>query len=142
MDQDQDGDDAQNRRAKRSRVLLTARIRTKSGVIDARLRNLSQSGALLESQTMPATGSPVVFERGDTIVDARVAWAVDGRFGIEFLDPIEESEVLIHIGKPAPPPVTQPGKIFRRAGLRSETLSIGEQKFAEEWVNPGGRALD
>jgi hypothetical protein len=49
------------------------------------------------------------------VVDARVAWQAEGRLGIEFLQPIEESEVLIHVGKVRPR--TEPARqLFRPAG--------------------------
>ena len=48
--------DVQNRRAKRSLVLLAAKVRTAEGVHEVKLRNLSQSGALLESGTVLAPG--------------------------------------------------------------------------------------
>lgn len=126
-----------NRRSKRSLVLLTARIRTSGDVIEARLRNLSQNGALLEAETLPGVGDEVVFERGDTIVAGRVAWCAKGRFGIEFHKPIEESEVLVHVGRPKAKAAGQPA--FRRGGIRETGLTLREQRFAEAWIRPSGR---
>lgn len=120
---------------KRSMVLLSARIRTTDGQIDVRLRNLSQTGALLEADDLPPVGSEVVFERGETIVPARVAWSKGRRFGIEFHTPIEESELLIHI-RPAAKPVEQP-TVFRRSGFHeNRPLTTAEKKLGQSWVQP------
>ena len=117
-------DGPHKRRSKRSLVLLAAKVRLPGGLMDVRLRNLSQNGALLEAETMPPVGSELVFERGETIVTARVAWTAKGRFGIEFLTPIEESEVLVHVGRPKPP-AGEPGRLYRRDPLRTPATSTG-----------------
>jgi PilZ domain len=142
MAQDDQVRDPHNRQNKRSLVLLAAKIRTASGSDEVKLRNLSRKGALLEGLTPPAVGSELVFERGQTVAKARVAWQSDNRFGIEFLEPIEESEVLVHVGRgaKAPSSIPEPGRVFRRSGLRAAPLKSGEQKIAADWVRPGGRA--
>lgn len=127
-------------RVKRSLVLLTAKVKTADGVVDVRLRNLSQQGALLEADRPPEVGSEVVFERGQTIVKARVAWQVENRFGLQFFDPIEESEVLVHVGRPratSPDPVS-----IRRSGFRATPkLSPQQREAAAAWVHGSGRPL-
>jgi PilZ domain-containing protein len=116
------------RSAKRARVLLAAKLQTPFGEIEARLRDLSRKGALVECAKVPPVGSEVVFVRGATIVPARVAWAGDGRVGLEFHYMIDEQEVLVHITKrPAPRPES-----FRRPGLK-EGLSVDERNAAEAW---------
>jgi hypothetical protein len=116
------------RSAKRARVLLAARLKTPLGEIDARLRDLSRKGALIECAQVPPVGSEVVFIRGSIVVPARVAWAGEGRAGLEFDYMIDEHEVLVHITKRAQPkPDT-----FRRPGLK-EGLSDDERKAALAW---------
>ena len=58
--------------------------REKPGLIDGGgvLRDLSRKGALLECPQVPNVGSAVVFIRGETVVNARVAWAAGNRVGI------------------------------------------------------------
>jgi len=142
MAQDDQDRDPHHRRSKRSLVLLAAKVRTGAGTEDVKLRNLSQKGALLEGQAPPSVGSDLVFERGQTVAKARVAWVSYNRFGIEFFEPIEESEVLVHVGRgaKAPSPVHEPGRTFRRTGLRAAPLKSGEEKIARDWVRPGGSA--
>ena len=138
MDEDENQDSTHERRNRRSLVLLMAKVSTPDGVLDVRLRNLSQKGALLEGDRIPPVGTDLIFERGETKVRGRVAWARDGRFGIEFLIPIEEREVLIHIGRPsAARPMT--GTSFKRSGFHASSLSAGEQGLAADWVRSTGR---
>lgn len=142
MDPILEDDGSQKRRSKRSLVLLAAKVRIAGVAKDVRLRNLSQNGALLEADDLPKVGCDVVFERGETIVPARVAWAAGGRFGIEFLEPIEESEVLVHVGRPRAQPAPVPPRMVRRTGFRGGTLTEAERKIAAAWVNPSGRGID
>ena len=125
------------RNAKRARVLLAARLKTAFGEVDARLRDLSRKGALVECTTQPPVGSEVVFMRGSTVVPARVAWAGGGRVGLEFVYPIDEQEVLVQLRKG---PVAAGGQRFRRPGL-NEDLSDKERKLAEAWGVTVGLSL-
>ena len=139
MDEHEHQDDGHERRNKRSLVLLAAKVSTPDGVIEARLRNLSQKGALLEGDRIPPVGTDLIFERGETKVRGRVAWARDGRFGIEFLTPIEEREVLIHVGRPSGARPIAGTSSFKRSGFHASSLSAGEQRFAADWVRSTGR---
>lgn len=87
------------RQAKRARVLLAAKLETPNGTIDARLRDLSRKGALLECGKPPVAGTELVFKRGGTAVPARVAWSDSSRLGLEFHEMIDESEVLVQLGR-------------------------------------------
>jgi hypothetical protein len=88
-----------NRSAKRARVLLAAKLETGRGPVEARLRDLSCKGALLECRHPPEVGEEVIFSRGDTVAPSRIAWTSGNRIGLEFKEPIEESEVLVHVNR-------------------------------------------
>ena len=121
---------AGKRSTKRNRVLLAARLRTPHGEIDARLRDLSQKGALVECNEHLEVGDEVVFIRGSTIVPSRVAWTGGGnRIGLEFLRSIAESEVLVQLGRSN---TNQTQQRFRRPALH-EGLSEHERKLAQVW---------
>jgi hypothetical protein len=121
------------RSAKRARVLLSAKLKTSSGEVEARLRDLSRKGALLECLEAPAVGSEVVFVRGATVVPARVAWAAGNRVGLEFDRMIDEHELLVHVGKPAKaPPAPIYAQSYRRPGL-GRGLSAEDRKNAQAW---------
>lgn len=124
------------RQAKRARVLLAGKLQTPYGEVDARLRDISSRGALVECSQVPPVGCEVVFSRGQTIVPARVAWSAAGRVGLEFRYPIDENEVLVQLKKApsAPPPR------FRRPGL-NEGISDDDLKVARAWGVTVGIAL-
>ena len=117
------------RSTKRNRVLLAARLRTPLGEVDARLRDLSQKGALVECDERLTVGDEVVFIRGSTIVPARIAWTGGNRVGLEFLRMIDESEVLVQLGRG---PATSSQQRFRRPGLNGG-LTEHERKLAQLW---------
>lgn len=124
------------RQAKRARVLLAGKLQTTFGEVDARLRDISRMGALIECSTVPPVGSEVVFSRGSTTVPARVAWTGGGRVGLEFHYAIDENEVLVQLKKaPAAPPPR-----FRRPGLNEE-LTEHDIKLARAWGVTVGIAL-
>ena len=126
------------RTVKRARVLLAARLQTAGGDVEARLRDLSQRGALLECSGPLQVDSEVVFARGDTVVPARVAWKSGNRVGNEFLRPIDENEVQVQLGRTSSNAV-QPR--FRRPRLHGETLSDQERKLARAWGLAVGLAV-
>lgn len=125
------------RRAKRARVLLAGRLQTPYGEHDARLRDISRKGALVECATKLEAGSEVVFSRGPTVVPARVAWTGGGRVGLEFHYPIDENEVLVQLKKA---PSTAQTQRFRRPGL-NEGLPEDDLKRARAWGVTVGIAL-
>jgi hypothetical protein len=117
------------RAAKRARVLLAAKLQTPFGEFDARLRDLSQKGALIECGRSLEVGAEVTFVRGSTMVPARVAWAAAGRLGLEFLFMIDEQEVLVQLKRRS---AASGGSLFRRPGLK-QALSDQERKLAAAW---------
>ena len=117
------------RAARRSRVLLAAKLQTPFGEVDCRLRDLSRKGALVECAKQPPIGSEVTFVRGSTVVPARVAWTGAGRVGLEFLFMIDEQEVLVQLKRNSGP---QTYERYRRPGL-NESMSDKERKLAQAW---------
>ena len=126
---------AGQRRVKRARVLLSARIRTAEGDYDARLRDLSSKGALIECGVPAKAGDTVVFLRGAIGVPSRVAWATGNRLGLEFDQPIDENEVLVQIGRR--PSERTEGRL-RRPSIRREDFTEKERQLMRVWgVNVG-----
>jgi hypothetical protein len=111
-------------------VLLAAKLKTQYGEVEARLRDLSQKGALIECNEDLAVGSEVVFTRGITIVPARVAWTNHGRVGLQFLRSIDESEVLVQLGRSSS---NTPQQRFRRPRIGGEAMSETERKLVQTW---------
>jgi hypothetical protein len=125
------------RQAKRARVLLAARLETPAGQVEARLRDLSRKGALVECTIAPPAGSEVVFTRGTTSVPARVAWTAGNRVGLEFAYMIDENEVLVQL-RPANADQGQPR--FRRPSLFGD-MSEQEKQLARLWGDSVGIAV-
>src|SRR5665213_405493 len=113
------------RKTKRARVLLAARLETADGEVEARLRDLSRKGALVECRVAPPAGAEVVFVRGATSVPARVAWSIDNRVGLEFAYMIDEHEVLVQLARTSS---DQQQPRFRRPRLFGESISPHERK--------------
>lgn len=77
----------------RRKVLLPARLR--HGVIEspATILNISRSGAMVEVDLPPATGSRVVLLRHGQETAAVVVWLKQNRLGVLFDTPLTEDEV-------------------------------------------------
>lgn len=133
-----DGTVAGKRKAKRARVLLAAKLQTPDGEIDARLRDLSRKGALVECRTVPPAGTELVFSRGSTSIPARVAWSGSDRAGLEFAYMIDEQEVLVQL-KRTTGDQNQPR--FRRPRLFGESMSHQEKQLARLWGASVGIAI-
>lgn len=120
----------QNRRARRSNVLLAASIEVSGATIPVKLRNLSTQGALIEGDSLPVEGSEVRFQRNEISVSSRVAWVHGRQAGVAFGAPIAQEDVLRNIPKPRHRAPTE----FRRPGLACRELSPEEQRLAESWA--------
>ncbi|HYI41675.1 MAG TPA: PilZ domain-containing protein [Allosphingosinicella sp.] len=133
-----DGQVAGKRQAKRARVLLAAKLQTANGEIDARLRDLSRKGALVECRDVPPVGTELIFNRGATSIPARVAWTGSDRVGLEFAYMIDEHEVLVQL-KRTTIDTNQPR--FRRPRLFGEQMSHHEKQIARLWGASVGIAI-
>jgi hypothetical protein len=120
----------QNRRSRRSPVLLSATIYIAGLPVTVNLRNLSEEGALIESERLPPEGSETIFERNETRRTGRIVWVQAKYAGVAFDTPLKREEVLRHV--PAPRPKTQVD--FRRPGLACRPLSPHERKMLERWL--------
>ncbi len=125
------------RGARRSRVLLAARLETPHGEYDARLRDLSRKGALVECSSELPSGIEVTFVRGSTRVPARIAWSAAGRLGLEFHFPIDEHEVLVQLKRDSS---SEARERYSRPGL-GQGMSAKDRKLAKAWGVAVGLAL-
>ena len=121
---------AGQRSIKRARVLLSARIRSADGEYEARLRDLSRKGALIECRMPAKAGDDVLFLRGAIGVPSRVAWVAGDRLGLEFEQPIDENEVLMQIGRR---PLQETEERFRRPSIGREDFTDKERQLVRVW---------
>jgi hypothetical protein len=121
---------SQNRRARRSQVLLTATIEHAGACQSVKLRNLSAEGALVESDKLPIEGTPVEFRRNELNAGGRIVW-VNGKYaGIAFNQALNPEEVLRHV--PTPRPKIQPRTY--RPGFTPRNMTADQRRLAESWV--------
>jgi hypothetical protein len=120
----------QNRRSRRAPVLLAASIEVDGVPQPVKLRNLSEEGALVEGDRLPAEGSTSFFQRNELRLKSRVIW-VHGRYaGVAFARPLKPEEVLRNIPQPRPKAQID----FRRPGLACRPLSTYERRMLERWM--------
>lgn len=124
----------QNRRSRRSNVLLKATLELPGASLPVVLRNLSQEGALVQAEELPEPGMRVLFHRQGLSVPSRVAWAQANYAGIEFEFPLFPGELLRHI---PPTPKKVPTPIKKRPGFAAKPLSEAERMMIERWATAG-----
>ena len=90
----------EDRASPRTNLLLSATVEVGGRDVPVRIRNLSETGALLEGAGLPDAGLPLILKRGDLHVCATVAWAAGGRRGVRFDGPTPVNEWTG--GKPRP----------------------------------------
>ena len=119
-----------NRRPHRAPVLLTATLHVGGKAHPVKLRNLSEDGALVESEDFPPEGIDAIFERNELRVKSVVVW-VEGRFaGIRFGRPLKSADVLRHVPTPQRPKPLE----FKRSGLACRPISAYERAMLERWM--------
>lgn len=122
----------QNRRSRRSPVLLSAKVELAGAEVPVILRNLSAEGALIEGAQLPVEGSVTTFRRKELTVNGRVAW-VEGRYaGVAFDRHLEPDELLEHVPKPR----QRIEPKFRRPGLACAPLTEADRKLIQTWAAP------
>lgn len=120
----------QNRRSRRSHLLMQATIEVSGRAVNVKLRNLSSEGAQVEGEGLPVEGTDLMFRKGELAVAGHVIWTKGKQAGIRFACKLETDAVLNHI--PVPRPRMNPD--FRRPGLASRALTEQERKLAETWI--------
>ena len=121
---------SQNRRSRRSNVLMSASIELSGTSLPVKLRNLSADGALVEGINLPVEGAEVLFRKAELSLAGRIAWVEGHRAGVSFAESLCPEAVLRHV--PTPRPRVQPE--FRRPGLGARELTSQERSFGETWV--------
>jgi hypothetical protein len=88
--------------------MLAATLQTPNGQFAVRLRDVSQTGALLVSPVQPPVGSQVGFIRGGISVPATVIRVDGSNVALRFCEAIDKAALLVSIGKsrPSPKPLT------------------------------------
>lgn len=85
---------AEHRLEHRSNLFVIATLSAQSDSTPVRIRNMSQTGALVEGGALPCAGSSVRLSRGSLTVSADVVWLAKGRAGLKFTGSICISDWL------------------------------------------------
>ena len=117
----------QNRKNRRSNVLMSASLELSGTSLPVKLRNLSAEGALVEGDKLPIEGTSILFRKGDLSMPGSVAWVKGHQAGINFAQTLNPEQLLRHV--PAPRPRVAPA--FRRPGLKTATDS--ETGYGDAW---------
>ena len=75
---------ADSSRPLRKNLLLSGTIEAEGLKVAVRIRNLSETGAMLDGAALPVAGTRLVLRRAEIEVSARVMWQAAGRCGIAF----------------------------------------------------------
>lgn len=82
----------EDRIAPRTNLLLAATAEVGGRSLPIRIRNLSETGAMIEGAGLPEAGMSLILMRGDLQVAATVAWAAGSRRGVRFGGPTPVNE--------------------------------------------------
>lgn len=125
---------AQNRRSRRSNVLLNATVEIAGEHLPVKLRNLSAEGALVEGKLLPAADSEIAFHRNELSIRGKIAWVAGNHAGISFNRKLDPEQVLRHV----PPPRPKQNLDFRRPGFNVRDFTPQQRKMIERWMwSPG-----
>ena len=130
---------AQNRRHRRSNVMLKATLEVPGDSLSVVLRNLSKDGALVKGNGLPEAGTHVLFHRQGLSVPGKVAWSHASHAGLEFDVPLFPKEMLRHVPAADPRPAPE---INRRPGVAPKPLSAGERRLIEMLAVGGAPVYD
>ena len=123
----------QNRKSRRSNVLMSASLELSGTSLPVKLRNLSADGALVEGDKLPVEGASVLFRKGDLSMAGCVAWTKGRQAGVSFAQNLNPEQLMRHV----PTPRARVAPSFRRPGLKKFTDSDTSFGDAWHWRFPG-----
>lgn len=90
-----DDSERRGRRAEpRANIVLPASAEALNGRQPLSLIEVSRAGARLEGADLPAVGKGVILRCGTIDAFGMVAWAVDGRCGVQFDEPLGTQQLI------------------------------------------------
>jgi len=123
----------QNRKNRRSNVLMSASLELSGTSLPVKLRNLSAEGALVEGDKLPVEAASLLFRKGDLSMPGVVAWVNGRQAGISFAQKLNPEQLLRHV--PTPRPRVAP--TFRRPGFKNVSEADEVASGAWHWRFPG-----
>lgn len=120
------------------RLHLTATLVTTTRRQAVTLRSISSTAAMLEAPDLPPVGRMVQLRRGCLDAIATVAWTDGDRCGIEFIEPLDESDVIEQLQSPSDPTFTTSRDYFWRMREGSHQMSASDWATARARARGGG----
>ena len=77
-----------DRRSERTQMFLVATLYSGRSATAVRVRNMSETGALVEGADLPASGATILLRRGALEVPGTAVWATNGKAGLTFGEPV------------------------------------------------------
>jgi hypothetical protein len=114
-----DANEGSGRRVPRSKLLLAGSIESAGMKSPVRIRDLSETGALLEGPAFPPAGTVLTLTRLAVQIDAKVVWHRPPKCGVEFEGQISIAEWIS--GKPGPANFGQARVDVIQAAVRAGT---------------------
>lgn len=79
----------------RTHLFVIATLYADSGSAPVHVRNMSQTGALIESAVLPRPGTTVKLKRGSLQASGRIVWKAGKRAGVSFTGDIHVAEWML-----------------------------------------------
>ena len=125
------------RRSARANVILTGMIEHSNSRIPVRIRDLSDHGAQVIGDKLPAADTQITLRCNGQAVEGWVAWSQGERAGIEFGRPTPPDVLTKRERRPSLGITKDTRDVgFRRPGFRGNQLSEEERRILEEWTKP------
>lgn len=125
----------EQRGSRRTNLLLTAAIEWAGLAAPVRIRNVSETGALLEGTHLPAEGERLWLKRANLQIAATVAWSLGSRVGVKF----DAALPVESWGGGKPRPIELSGlRDQRRVDAIQEAVRAGRSTASYESASPIG----
>lgn len=133
VEQEQDQAERDKRAAAhRSRVMLAATLVVRGFPCHVRIRNISETGALLEGEVLPETDEQVLLQRGDNETIGTVKWVRSNRCGVRFADLIEVADWAGVQASPRADPLPLPAALLPAAEAAPTGAAALPRRLGEE----------
>ena len=116
----------------RRRVVMPARLRSRSGWTDACILNISSRGLIIHSSLAGPQGSVVELWRGDHVIVARVMWQDGARAGLQTDERLAVEDIM-SLSSSAAMTLTASKAVSGDRRARPRTSPTGEGRA--EWSN-------
>lgn len=125
--------------AGRASIYLAATLYCDGSPSPAKIRNISATGALLESPVVPGVGSLVQLVRGRLIIHGLVIWALEGRCGLKFSGSIDVQEWRAAPSNMEQQRVDEVVRLVRAGAVPLPVPPLGHSSDSDEMTDPAAQ---